>query len=172
VRRVFRRREILKVAGASAMKKREKTLTSKMLSKKIDRSIAHLSKLSFLENYAMFMGKSQLIEFSLKKILSKRYRYGKKKLEKMTLGVAIAELERLGMRKDLVSLLKELNRFRIAMAHKFLVDHAYFVALDRKFGRLSMRPLQDALAKVEETIHVYDFLNQNRWLLKGQRKGY
>jgi hypothetical protein len=55
------------------------------------------------------MGKAQLIEFALKKILRKRYRYGERKLERLTIGVAISELDRLGMRKDFIALLRELS---------------------------------------------------------------
>jgi hypothetical protein len=88
----------------------------------------------------------------------------------LTLGGAIGELERLGMRKDFVTLLRKLNEFRIDMAHNFLVDRSSLVALDRSFGQLSRKPLQTALFKVEETVHVYDFLNQNKQLYKRQRK--
>ena len=154
------------------MKRRGKTLTPKMLMRKMNKSMAYMGKISLLENYAMFMGKAQLIEFALKKILIKRYRYDNSRLEKMTLGGAIGELERLGMRKDFVALLRELNEFRIDMAHNFLVDHSSLVALDRSFGQLSRKPLQTALFKVEETVHVYDFLNQNKQLYKRQRKAY
>jgi len=154
------------------LKRRDKTLTQKRLLRKIGRSMKRYNKLNFLECYAMFMGKAQLVEFALKKILLKRYRYGEKKRDKMTLGGAIAELERLGMRKDFVWQLRQLNKCRIKMAHGFLADHLHLVALDRRFAHLSRRPLQEALFRVEETIHVFDFLNQNRMLYQRQRKAY
>jgi hypothetical protein len=154
------------------MNSRGKALTSKMLMKKVGKSLAQMDKLNFLESYAMFMGKVQLIEFGLKKILIKRYRYGERKLEKMTLGGAISELERLGLRKDFVFLLRQLNEHRIKMAHEFLADHFHLTSLDHSFGRLSLKPLNYALWKVQETIHVYDWLNQNRWFYKRQRKAY
>jgi hypothetical protein len=90
----------------------------------------------------------------------------------MILGGAIAALERKGLRKDFVSLLWQLNKFRINMAHQFLADHSLFVALDRRFAHLSLKPLRYAIWKVEETIHVFDHLNQNRMLYKSQRKAY
>jgi hypothetical protein len=76
----------------------------------------------------MFMGKAQLIEFSLKKILLKRFHSNETELEKMTLGRAIAELEKLGLRKDFLDTLRQLNEFRIDMAHNFLMDHLAMVA--------------------------------------------
>lgn len=90
----------------------------------------------------------------------------------MTLGVAIADLERRGLRKDFVFLLWQLNKHRKNMAHEFLADHSHMVALDRRFGHLSLKPLWRALWKVEETIQVFDFLNQNKALYRRQRKPY
>ena len=100
--------------GGGSMKK--PTLTPDMLEKKIHNSMKRYSKFNFLESYAVFMGKAQLVEFGLKRILRKRYRYGDRRLERMTLGVAIADLERLGMRKDFVWQARQLNRHRVKMA--------------------------------------------------------
>jgi hypothetical protein len=58
------------------------------------------------------------------------------------------------------------------MAHVFLADHLHLTSLDQSFGHLSLKPLRHALWKVEETIHVFDHLNQNRMLYKRQRKAY
>jgi hypothetical protein len=153
------------------MKTGNKTLTPKMLMKKMSRSMAYLDKLSFLENYAMFMGKAQLIEFKLKKILSVKRRYSESKLDRMPLGVVISELERLGIRKDFISLLRDLKKFRNDMAHEFLVSHLSRIRLDHRFGRLSWKPLRNAIFRLG-TVHVFDFLNQNRYLYRGQRKVY
>src|SRR5215475_10446269 len=142
-------------------KRRDKRLTARMVMNKVGKRLAKLERMNFLECYAVFMSKAQLVEFALKKILFKKYRYGKRRLEKMTLGVAIAELEQRGLRKDFVSLLWRLNKHRKKMAHEFLADHSHMVALDRRFGHLSLKPLRNALWKVEETIQVFDFLNQN-----------
>jgi hypothetical protein len=154
------------------MKRHNKTLTPEMLLRKIGKSMAHLSKMNFLETYAIFMGKAQLVEFALKKILRQKYRYGERKLARMTLGAAITELDQNGLRKDFVALLRQLNEFRINMAHEFLADHAHLSSWDRRFGHLSLKSLRYALWKVEETIQVFDHLNQNRMLYKRQRKAY
>ena len=111
------------------MPRRHQTLTPEMLLKKMTKSMAYMSKLNFLENYAMFMGKVQMIEFTLKKILSVRCRYGETKLEKMTLGGAIAELERSGISSESLLYLRQLNEFRIDMAHDFLASDLALVAL-------------------------------------------
>jgi len=155
-----------------ARKKRDRTLTPDMIWKKIIKSEKRYKKFNFLERYTVFMGKAQLVEFGLKKILIRRYRYGKRRLERMTLGRAIGELERLGMRKDFVALLRELNDHRVEMAHEFLADHFHMVSLDRRFARLSWRPLRDALFMVEESIHVFDHLNTNKMFYERQRIAY
>lgn len=59
------------------MKGPDKTLTPDVLRKKIHTSMKRYNKFSLLENYAVFMGKAQLVEFGLKKILIRRYRYAK-----------------------------------------------------------------------------------------------
>jgi len=143
-----------------------------MLREKTFKNMSYFYKLSFLESYAMFMGKTQLIEFSLKRILSLKYRYGKKKLDKMTLGGVISELEKLGIRKDFILVLRELNKLRINMAHDFLVEHFALTTLDRRYGRFSLKPLRHAIFWLEQTVHVFNFLNQNKYLYKGQRKVY
>jgi len=154
------------------VKKRIKPLTYKRLLNKIGNSLKRMDGLNFLESYAVFMGRAQLVEFALKKILIKRYRYGSRRLERMTLGGAISELERLGLRPDFVSLLRELNEHRIEMAHEFLNDHMHLSAIDRMFGPVSLKPLRHALWKVQEAIHVFDYLNQNKILYKRQRIAY
>jgi len=152
--------------------KKPKRLTSNMLQKKFWKSMRRYDKLNFLESYAMFMGRVQVVEFALKKILRRKYRYGYRKLEKMTLGGAIAELGQKGLRPDFVCLLKELNKHRINMAHEFLADHFHLVSLRKDFGHLSMKPLRHAIWKVEETIQVFDHLNEYRMFFKRQRIAY
>jgi hypothetical protein len=145
---------------AMPRKKRDKTLTPDMIWKKIVKSEKRYKKFNFLERYAVFMGKRR------------RYRYGERRLGRMTLGQAIFELERLGMRPDFIWQMRQLNQHRIRMAHEFLADHFHFVSLDRRFARLSWRPLRDALFRVEESIHVFDHLNQNKMLYQRQRIAY
>lgn len=150
----------------------DKTLMRDMLWKKNEKSQKRYSKFSILERYAVFMGKAQLVEFGLKRILRRRYRFGERRLGRMTLGQAIFELERLGMRPDFVWQMRQLNQHRVRMAHEFLADHFNFVSLDRSFARLSWRPLRDALYRVEESIHVFDHLNENKTFYQRQRIAY
>jgi hypothetical protein len=142
-----------------------KKLKPKELITKISKTLVPLDKLSFLEQYGMFMGKVQLVEFVLKKLLRNKYHYTEKKTEKFTLGASIVELKKLGLRKDFIFLLEQLNEYRIQIAHYLLADDAIGKSLiGEKFEHLSMKTLNYGLIKVEEVIQVYDFLSANKYL--------
>jgi hypothetical protein len=66
----------------------------------------------------MFMGKAQLVELSLKNILETKYRYDENRIKRWTLGTAIIELEKCGLRQDFIVLLKDLNEHRVYIAHE------------------------------------------------------
>lgn len=145
---------------------KEIKLTPSQLQKRIFKSLDQTNKLSMLERYAIFMGKAQLIELTLKNLLVQFYKVPEENLEKATLGRAISMLEQKKFRGDFVSLLWQLNEYRVEMAHEFLSSFAILNKLsDGKFSRLNTRSLDHALFKVEEVIHVYDFLAENKYLL-------
>ena len=159
-------------AMTAQMKRPDRTLTPDMLWKKIGKSMKRYRKFNFLESYAVFMGRAQAVEWGLKRILRKRYRYGDERLERMTLGTAIAELERLGMRPDFIYVMRELNKVRINMAHEFLLDFQLMVSIDRRLAHSHMRSLSRAMFEAERSIHVFDHLNQNKMFYKRQRIAY
>ena len=90
----------------------------------------------------------------------------------MTLGTAIAELERLGMRPDFIYVMRELNKVRINMAHEFLLDFQLMVSIDRRLAHSHMRSLSRAMFEAKRSIHVFDHLNQNKMFYKRQRIAY
>lgn len=63
---------------------------------------------AFIERFGLFMGKAQLLEFGLKKILASLpgYNLSEEKLERLTLGQTRVELEKLGLRTDYNECLK------------------------------------------------------------------
>ena len=87
-------------------------LTLKELLKKMAKNLRHIEKMSFLEQYAMFMGKAQIVELALKDLLNKKYKYKYKKIEKYTLGNTIYELNKCKLRPDFIALLRELLGYR------------------------------------------------------------
>ena len=145
---------------ADAFQEDENVLTAEQLTKAIFKALRPLDKLSFPERYTTFMGKAQIVEMALKRLLLRNYGFKEKQLEKLTLGAAIHHLEREGIRPDLVVLLNELNKFRIQMAHVFLCDDAIGKSLlGAEFQHLSEKSLRHALFAVEHVIQVYYFLS-------------
>lgn len=147
------------------MKKPIKVLTPTKLQNKIIKNLTTIEKMSFLEQYAIFMGKSQIVELSLNGLLIHKYKYKEAKVEKFTLGTIIYELEKSGLRPDLIALLKELLKYRNSLAHEFLGVTAMGNKLaGNNFEKLQYKELHHALYQVEQVIHVYDFLNENNYI--------
>jgi hypothetical protein len=112
----------------------------------------------------MFMGKAQLVELELKKLLMTKYELKEKAIENWSLGRVIAELKGRGLRADFVALLEELKRHRNYIAHELLVDDAIMRKLDPKMRRFLGKSLHRGLICVEGTIVVHDFLVANGYL--------
>jgi hypothetical protein len=142
-----------------------KRLSSKQLNARVFKRLRKTDNLNFLEHFAMFMGKAQLVELSLKKILVDRYRYDEGRIERWTLGTTIKELEKCGLRNDFIVLLKDLNEHRIYIAHNLLSDDALMRKLAGSEAQsFAWKSLKHALYAVEAVIVVHDFLATNKYL--------
>lgn len=142
--------------------KKGKVLDPEKTMKKISKNLSKIDKYSFLEKYAFFMGKTQLVELELKNILINKFKYDEEKIETMTLGGAIIELGKNGLRTDFIFLLEDLLKFRNSLAHEFLgITIRGNAITGGNFERLQYKELRRALWKVEEVIHVYDWINEN-----------
>ena len=143
------------------MAKGIKKLNGNTLSKKVFKNLIKIDKLGFLEQYAVFMGKTQLVELEMKGLLIRKYGYNEDKIIKFTLGRTIIELKKSGLRKDFVKLLEGLLDYRNDLAHEFLGITAYLESIRKGAGRLQHKQLRYALFAVEEIIIVYDFFSKN-----------
>jgi hypothetical protein len=144
---------------------KSKRLSPKQLQFRVGNRLRKYDNLNFLESFAMFMGKAQLVELSLKKILTIKYSYDENRIERWTLGATIKELEKCGLRKDFIMLLKELNKHRIYIAHELLADDALMKKLvGSKAQRFAWKSLERGLYAVETVIFVHDFLATNKYL--------
>jgi hypothetical protein len=142
-----------------------KRLTQKQLNSRVVKRLEKTDKLSFLENFAMFMGKAQLVELALKHRLVNKYGYDEGKIERWTLGTAIKELEQCGLRRDFIALLRELNEHRRYIAHDLLAHDALLKKLTGLEAHdLAWRSLQRGLYAVEAVIVVHDFLTKNKYM--------
>ncbi len=142
--------------------KSQKTLQPDELRKRIFERLVPLDKMSFFERYAMFMGKAQIVEMGMKRLLRDRYGVTETALEKLTLGQAVFQLEEKGLRKDSIELLKTLVKYRNDLAHDFLaVDATGKSLVGPEFEHLSEKQLRYALYSVEEAIQVHDHLEEH-----------
>ncbi|WJT05474.1 hypothetical protein ACEPWQ_24960 (plasmid) [Leclercia adecarboxylata] len=117
----------------------------------------------FIERFGLFMGKAQLLEFGLKKILFSLpgYNLPEKELERLSLGQTRVELEKLGLRTDYNAFLKSFTRQRNTMAHEFLANFA--VTQQLLDGAALIHPFERELTHacfaVEQLIILFDFIN-------------
>lgn len=117
----------------------------------------------FIERFGLFMGKAQLLEFGLKKILASLpgYNLDEEKLESLTLGKTRQKMESLGLRTDYNATLKSFTQQRNTMAHEFLANFALTQQL--MDGAALIGPVERELSRacyaVEQLIILFDFIN-------------
>jgi hypothetical protein len=117
---------------STAPRSREKRLSGKQVHAWIIRRFKRYDHLSFLEQFAMFIGKAQLVEAALKQLLVTRFSCSEEKMEHWSLGRTIGELKEHGVRPDFIKLLEELNEYRNYAAHDML---AYDTVLNKLGSR-------------------------------------
>ena len=139
--------------------RRGKTFSGKQVHAIVARRLRRIDNLSFLESFAMFMGKAQLVELGLKNLLTGKYGYDEERIERWTLGGVVSELRKRGLRRDFVDLVAELKEHRNYIAHEMLVNDALLRRLaGRGAQRIAWKPLSRGLYLVEQAIVVHDFL--------------
>lgn len=150
--------------------KKEKQLTAKALERKVMKNFKSYDDMNFLECYAMFMGKAQLVEFGLKRLLIDQRGYTYEEVDTKTLGWTIKELVKNNLRPDFAAPLESLLNYRNNLAHSFLVDRALVRSLlnGKEFTR-PHRELSKALYVVEQVIAVHDFLTDGSFWKKATR---
>jgi hypothetical protein len=141
-----------------------KQLTGKQVAARVFRRMGRYDKLNFLESFAMFMGKAQLVEFALKSLLINKYGVEEEQIERWTLGQVIAALRERGCMQQFVGLLEELKERRNYIAHEILADDALMRKLVGSGGTFASRSVMKGLYCVETVIVVHDFLISNGYL--------
>ena len=137
----------------------EPTLTPDEVSKELRKRLKPYDKLNLLEQYAMFMGKTQVLEFGLKNLLERKCGYDLERMERWTLGRTIRELKSRGMREDFAARLESLLGYRNYIAHELLANEAMLrKLLGGDTGRLELKNLQRGVYEIEHAILVHDWL--------------
>ncbi|EOC1319557.1 hypothetical protein ACI09J_004257 [Cronobacter turicensis] len=139
------------------------TLGGKELQDQIFENLKIYEGKPFIERFGLFMGKAQLLEFGLKKVLVSLpgYNLPEKELERLSLGQTRVELEKLGLRTDYNAFLKSFTRQRNKMAHEFLANFA--ITQQLMDGAALIHPFERELTHacfaVEQLIILFDFIN-------------
>lgn len=120
--------------------------------------------LSVLEQYAMFMGKAQILELGLKGLLTRKYEVESESMERWTLGQVNNELTEKGIREDFIVFLTSLVTHRNNMAHNFLVNNALTQSIANFSDRKLYGELFRAIYELEQIIILYDWCEEhNGW---------
>lgn len=119
---------------------------------------------TFLEQFALFMGKAQVLEFGLKQLLARLYGIELDETERWTLGRATRELKERGLRKDYAGLLEHFVGLRNFIAHELLLSEGLVTNLVGRTAGFVRRPLHHGIYEVEQALYLYDWCERhNAW---------
>ena len=116
---------------------------------------------SILEQYAIFMGKAQILELSLKALLSRRFEIPFESMERWTLGRTKNELRDKGFRPDFITFLGSVVDYRNNMAHEFLANNAITRSVANFSDRMLYGDLFKGLYELEQLLVLYDWCEEH-----------
>lgn len=120
---------------------------------------------SVLEQYAIFMGKAQILEFGLKGLLARKFNVSHEAMGRWTLGRTKNELRDRGLRPDFIRFLESVVDHRNNMAHEFLVNTEITRSIANFSDRKVYGDLFRALYVLEQIIILHDWCEVNNgWL--------
>lgn len=143
---------------------KETSLSGEDIKKRVLKKFEEYKGLSHLENYAMFMGKAQLLEMALKSLLARKYRVPEETMEKWTMGRVKNELRDKGLRPDFITYLESVVEHRNYIAHEFLANNAITQSMANFSDRMLYGDLFRATYELEQIIILYDWCEEhNGW---------
>lgn len=142
----------------------EPSLSGEEIKERVLKKIEEYEGLSHLENYAMYMGKAQLLEMALKSLLSRKYNVPEESMERWTLGRVKNELRDKGLRPDFIGFLERVVEHRNYIAHEFLANNAITQSMANFSDRKLYGDLFRATYELEQMIILYDWCEEhNGW---------
>jgi len=140
------------------------SLSGEEIKESVEEKLNTYERLSFLEQYAMFMGKAQILEFGLKGLLTRKYGIQSESMEKWTLGRVKNELKKKGLRPDFIAFLDSVVDHRNHIAHEFLVNNAMTKSIANFSDRKLYGDLFRAIYELEQIIILYGWCEEhNGW---------
>jgi len=138
-------------------------LFSKEIQSQVLKRLNKYKDRSFYEQFAMFMGVIQILEFGLKGLLADKYGYDSNKMEKWTMGRTKDELKRNGLRSDFVYLLESVVDYRNYIAHEILANQIIMEGMINDYsGRFEFRELQKGIYELEQLAFLFDWCQENK----------
>lgn len=116
---------------------------------------------SILEQYAIFMGKAQMLELGLKALLHRRFAVPFESMEKWTLGTTKNELRSRGLRLDFIAFLESVVGYRNNMAHEFLANNAITRSVANFSDRMLYGDLFKGLYELEQLLVLFNWCEEH-----------
>lgn len=122
--------------------------------------------LNFYEQYAMYMGVTQLLEIGLKTLLSNKFNYDFEKITKFTLGQTAKELKKNKLRQDFTILLDSVVDSRNYIAHEILANELLLNSIlkekiSKRYFTKDYRILSKAIFELEQLTFLFDWTQEN-----------
>lgn len=136
--------------------KAEPSLSGKRIQNAVNKKLEGYKNLTFLEQYAMFMGKAQILEFGLKSLLARKYKVPFESMEKWTLGRVKNELSQRGLRQDFIAYLSSVVDYRNYIAHELLLNNAITKSIANFSDRKLYGDFFRGVYELEQLIVLYD----------------
>jgi hypothetical protein len=120
---------------------------------------------SYLEHFALFMGRVQLLEMHHKGLLAQRYGRDLDEMERWTLGRVANEMRAAGVRPDYCDLLSSLVTSRNFIAHEMLASNALLRSLIKGWSpRQGRKVLDPATYELEQLVVLASWCDKyNGW---------
>ena len=140
-------------------------LSGDQIKKDVFEKLAQYKDRSVLEQYAIFMGKAQILELGLKGLLARKFNVPLEDMELWTLGRTRTELRQRGLRSDFIRFLDSVVDHRNNMAHELLVNTEIIRSIANFSERNLYGDLFRALYEIEQVIILHDWCEENNgWL--------
>ena len=139
----------------------EPSLSGEEIKKLVSQKLEAYKNLSFLERYAMFMGKAQILEFGLKSLLARKYSVPFETMERWTLGRIKNGLEQKGLRPDFIALLNSVVKYRNYIAHELLANNTLINSIVEMSPRMETGELWKGTYELEQIIILHDWCEEH-----------
>ncbi len=140
------------------------SLTAEDIKNAVNEKLESYKDLNFLEQYAMYLGNAQILEFLLKGLLARKYLIPYESMEKWTLGKVKNELSRNGLRQDFIVYLGRVVDHRNYIAHDLLVNNAITMSIASFSDRKLYGDLFRGIYELEQIIILYNWCeDHNGW---------